>query len=721
MSAIILKPEFGSTLVLVVEIAYGVSPSSNSAGWTWTDVTSDVLTTGGNGIAITRGRQDESSTAQAAQCGLTLRNSTGKYSQGNASPNYPNIRRNTPIRVRLVLSGVSTTRFWGYVTSWTPQFDTSGRFAIVVVQANGALQRLAQGNNPLQSVMTRAIPGIPNKPIAYWPCEDSDTATTLASGFASQPPMTITKANPTFAGYSEFLASKPIPTVNGSSWHGHVNSYTLNSPNLLQFQFFFRAPSGTVDNAAIAELHTESIHPVWAIFWYNGGDIALRVFDYWGVNYFTGAHQAVAAGISNSVVFLQLQQSGANVIYNLGVYDIDLGINAFGSQTFTGATLGKIESVHMFPQAQNSAPSAGQIIVQRATDTITTLENYYLAYGGESPVNRVTRLGGEVGEPVTVVGTSSLQLGEQLPASLVELLQECASSELGLLADGINQGPTFYTRESTDAIPATMTLDATKGEFQKFEPVDDDQFNVNVFTAQRARGSSAMANDAAGKFGTSAIGIYSSSATFSTPNDQELQHYANWAIHKGTTFGPSDATSYRYPGVVLNLHRTPTLAATVLGVDLLERIDLTKVHNVLSQQQDVTISLQVQGYTEAIAARTWEITYVTSPYEVSRVGVFAATTGDVGEFVTHFESDGSSLASGAALGATSLSVSTPSGPLWTTVADDFPFQVNILDIPVTVTNVSGAASPQTFTVTGVTKALTSGSTVRIWNNPVMEL
>ena len=70
----------------------------------------------------------------------------------------------------------------------------------------------------------------------------------------------------------------------------------------------------------------------------------------------------------------------------------------------------------------------------------------------------------------------------------------------------------------------------------------------------------------------------------------------------------------------------------------------------------------------------------------------------------------------ASAGATSLSVATASGPLWTTTADDCPLYIEVGGIRVTVTAISGASSPQTFTVTGstVTKALASGLEVALW-------
>jgi hypothetical protein len=70
-----------------------------------------------------------------------------------------------------------------------------------------------------------------------------------------------------------------------------------------------------------------------------------------------------------------------------------------------------------------------------------------------------------------------------------------------------------------------------------------------------------------------------------------------------------------------------------------------------------------------------------------------------------------------------MTVATTQGPLWTTTADDFPLFVNADGIKVTVTNITGSSSPQTFTMTGstVVKQLNSGVPVSVWNPPALSV
>ena len=213
------------------------------------------------------------------------------------------------------------------------------------------------------------------------------------------------------------------------------------------------------------------------------------------------------------------------------------------------------------------------------------------------------------------------------------------------------------------------------------------------------------------------IGIYDEAVSVSPEGDTLLPDYAAWFVHVGTIRG------YRYPDISFQLHRDPTLASAWLDMLLGQRIDITNIEDVRSQHPAGTISLALEGYRQRIDQFTWFVELVCSPYEPWIVGTIASETGDTDEHVWRLESDGSTLAAGASAGATSLSVATPSGPLWTTTSDDFPLTIEVEGTPITVTNITGGSSPQTFTVTGATvvRALTSGATVTLYRQPVTDL
>ena len=87
---------------------------------TWTDITQYVDVSKA-GVTITRGASDELSDTQPGTATLRLDNVDGRFTPGNsASPYYPFVRRNAPIRIRVV----STVK--NYVTNPTFETDTSG-------------------------------------------------------------------------------------------------------------------------------------------------------------------------------------------------------------------------------------------------------------------------------------------------------------------------------------------------------------------------------------------------------------------------------------------------------------------------------------------------------------------------------------------------------------------------------------------------------------------
>lgn len=102
---------------LVVEAAFGYSVTASAP--VWTDITGFVDI--GAGVSINRGSSDELSQVQAGTCSMTLDNSDGRFTSGRAaSPYYPNVRKNTPIRVRVVTATnlVTNPSFESGLSGW---------------------------------------------------------------------------------------------------------------------------------------------------------------------------------------------------------------------------------------------------------------------------------------------------------------------------------------------------------------------------------------------------------------------------------------------------------------------------------------------------------------------------------------------------------------------------------------------------------------------------
>lgn len=102
---------------LTVEAAFGYAVTDSSP--VWTDITDYVHIN--TGVSITRGASDELAEVQAGTCTMTLDNSDGRFTSGRAaSPYYPNVKKNTPIRVKVTTAKnlVTNPSFESGLTGW---------------------------------------------------------------------------------------------------------------------------------------------------------------------------------------------------------------------------------------------------------------------------------------------------------------------------------------------------------------------------------------------------------------------------------------------------------------------------------------------------------------------------------------------------------------------------------------------------------------------------
>jgi len=172
----------------------------------------------------------------------------------------------------------------------------------------------------------------------------------------------------------------------------------------------------------------------------------------------------------------------------------------------------------------------------------------------------------------------------------------------------------------------------------------------------------------------------------------------------------------------LQLIDRPELWAAWLATTLGGRVTAA---NLPAQYPPGILDLIVEGYTSTWDSSSWTINLNTSPFAPWRIFQIAAASGDNSEFVGHLDTDNSALNANITATATSIAVKTNSGPLWTTTADDFPFDINVDGERMTVTNITGSSSPQTFTVTrgvdGYSAAHLTNDAVSLWQPLVLGL
>lgn len=141
---------------LVVEAAFGSTMST--AFPTWTEITeyADII---GAGISIGRGASDELQDIAAGTCSMTLDNSDGRFTSGLASgAYYPNIKKNTPLRVRVVSADrnlITNPDFETGLTDWTKTSSPSWTLDAARAKRGAQSVRMTWGATSGQSMFTQ--------------------------------------------------------------------------------------------------------------------------------------------------------------------------------------------------------------------------------------------------------------------------------------------------------------------------------------------------------------------------------------------------------------------------------------------------------------------------------------------------------------------------------------------------------------------------------------
>lgn len=217
---------------LRVEIAFDSGYRTAAVDRTWTDVSDFVELEAG--VDIDYGRSDELGTADANRLTLTLDNTDGRFTWGNAaSPYYPNVKIGRPIRVVAVVGGVEHVRFTGYVNEWPVSWPGGGdTYAAAPIAAASRLSRIGL-NSPIADTLEKTLSA--SEPDLYWPL--TELSGKVAKESQGRAPDLADAANKTTFGVSpdDFpLDGRPIVQVSAGSIN--VGDTTLNGGLFAEFQ-----------------------------------------------------------------------------------------------------------------------------------------------------------------------------------------------------------------------------------------------------------------------------------------------------------------------------------------------------------------------------------------------------------------------------------------------------------------------------------------------------
>ncbi len=648
---------------VAVEVAWGADLMADPTTWVWTDITDDVRQD--PGFSMSLGRADEASTTQPASCDFVVNNTSGDYSLGGQSANWPNVRRNTPVRVRVDPDGAGfVTVFTGGAVGFTPDWDVSGNIAIVKVSAAGALRRLGQGDPPSHSALYRGLStGTTTGVVAYWPCEDGKASSKFESAVGGAPlQWTALASDPDLASNTTFLGSDPLPVMRGSYWTAPIGA--VAGTGELQVRALVEFPDDDTAEArgVIWELHTSGTAYRWALEYIPGSGGLLNVAVFNTLGGLITESGGIVTEVNNDRrarrYSLAMTQNGSNVDVALKSIDVTGHIRSY-TFTVNAVTIGSALRIDINGDGQANDVGAldqvaiGHITVQNDVTSTADAANEMSGWTDEYVDTRIERLCDENGETIDIPGQTAAKMGPQISGTLVGLLRDCEGVDRGILYDGRSSGLSYVCREDIENAPAALTLDASAGQLApSFQPVDDDQRTVNKAVVTRTRGTTATVTDSTGPMGTDEIGTYEVSETVNVNVDERTLDHAGWRVHLGTWEG------YRYPTVSVDLRKNPTLARDWLGLHPGSRVDITNLSSALTAHETGTVSLFVEGIAQSLGAARWIGTLKCSPYP----------PWNVGQLGTGVASPISFVGAGTAASASSGSI-TPSIPSLTEAGD----------------------------------------------------
>jgi hypothetical protein len=172
--------------------------------------------------------------------------------------------------------------------------------------------------------------------------------------------------------------------------------------------------------------------------------------------------------------------------------------------------------------------------------------------------------------------------------------------------------------------------------------------------------------------------------------------------------------------ISVNMRATPVLAQTMTSLQLGLPSRISPIHLPLPYPKG-SLDQFAEGFSIEVDSVKWTTDLSCTPYSPWQVGIWDTS---------RYDSASSTLATGVgavAVGSTStLSVATTNaGDLWSTSSGDRPFDIIIDQEQMTVTNLTSASSPQSFTVTrgvnGFTVAHLAGAQVHVFLSAVVAL
>lgn len=621
----------------------------------------------------------------------------------------------TPVVFRYDDFELRLPRFEGEATKFVPSADTTMRLKTTAVKCSDVTQRLEQGKSAVKSAMRRSVPSVPGI-IAYWPMEDGKFAEQFASGLPNGAPMQVREGTVNFAADDSFANSSDLPDLAVSVTKGAVPSHA--SPVTYVLRSLLSLPNQDAPLLILAwRLYTTGTIKQW-IVQFDTTTHGLDVFAYNNTTAVVFDDANLPSVFDKHIYFsFAMSQSGADINWSIAMIEVGSTVATnISSGTATTEDMGRVYAVELI--STGAQPGVvGHVSLGNTAVALSGAAPYVSAFAGDTVAARLARLMSDNGLPPVAdlyeITGGSDTMGPMFPDGLLSLIQECATTDHGIMFSPKGDRGISYRRLDSlyDQVPLA-TLDHAANQLQPgFRPVNDDFTIRNDVTVQRRGGESAEYEVTTGPNnsqdpGTAdgAVGRYDSSYTVNTQYAEQAYASAGWLAHLGTANEP------RFPRIPVELSSNELRSNTALQNALLDcgPGDVLRLTNLTKWGIYEPADALILGYVERFnTVYRHEIEFNAAPRKPYTVGKV-----DDGAIRLDSETSTGAATMTASTGSQSMSVATSDpNDLWVTTATlpgEFPFDVVRTGERMTVTAITGASSPQTFTVTravnGVVKA-----------------
>jgi hypothetical protein len=599
---------------------------------------------------------------------------------------------------------ISQYPFVGTVPEWPVRWDKSANDSWVPLKAAGVLRRLQQGSSPVRSPFYSYVDSL--NPSALWMLEDESGADLAASAMPGVAAATFYETDPAgwdgipFGGTASQFTVGDVTTISGT-----LPRMVHNGSWLAWFAFYM--PVLPVTNPIVFRVRASGTITTWDI----------RVSDdFGGVMYIAGVNAAGTVLINHSINYtpgqwvvgqLEVQQTGGNFTGRLVAYHVGTGITTGSTSGAVAGSIGTPNAWSIYGSTGFQEGAAGPVAFFPfiPSVSISTLLASARGFAGETAGARALRLANERGVRLDLIsGGRATTMGIQTPEAFLDLMGECADTDMGLLTE-FRGGLRFRERGRRYSQNVRMALDFALGHIKDPpEPTDDDQRIRNDVTVERKNGGSARAYDPAN---IDANDLYDTSVTVNTATDDVLPGHAGFRLHIGTW------DEVRWPSITIDCARNSAVANFLERATALEPGVRITLANPPDELPGNNINLLVEGISTRFGPYEWTMTLTCTPYGPWMVPLIEDTV----DTYSHVDLAGSSLSSSevaTAAGAVDTWTVTNTGRNWSST--DVPYHWRVNGEVVLVTAISGTGT-QTATVTrgveGVTKAHAPGETVSL--------